>query len=306
MLRYSALRLGQAVLTVLLLLVLVFGAVRLTDDPAARLLPETATDQDRADLRAALHLDQPLAAQFVSYLRDLVSGDLGRSYKWNMRVSDLLLDRLPVTLNLAFYAGVLTLGLGLPLGIVAARRRGTVVEQAVLGIALIGQSVPIFVTALLGILLFSVKLGWLPVAGVDRQSGYVLPAVTLGWFGVAAMIRITRVSMLNALQSEYILTARASGLRRTAIVYRHALRNALIPIVTIFGLLLATLLTGAVVTETMFGMPGLGRLAVDAIVSGDFPVLQGVIIFTTIVYIFVNFLVDLLYGIIDPRIRAAR
>lgn len=305
MLRYIASRLGQAGLTVLLLLIFTFAAVRLTGDPTARLLPEDASPADRAEMRKDLHLDEPLIEQFGLYLVDVAQGEMGRSYKWRVGVTEILGDRLGVTVTLALLAGGLTVGFGVPLGIVAARRRGTWIDQGIQLIALIGQSVPIFVTALAGILLFSVEWRLLPVAGVDSPLGYVLPAVTLGWFGVAALIRVTRVSMLNVLSSEYIVTARAKGLRQRAIIYRHALRNALIPIVTIFGLILANLLTGTIVTETMFGLPGIGRLAVESIISRDFPVVQGFVIFATLVFVGVNVCVDMLYGIIDPRTRAA-
>jgi peptide/nickel transport system permease protein len=304
MLRYIASRLGQAGLTVFLLLIFTFAAVRLTGDPTARLLPEDASPADRAEMRKDLHLDEPLIEQFGLYLVDVVRGEMGRSYKWRVGVTEILGDRLGVTVTLALLAGGLTVGFGVPLGIIAARRRGTWVDQSIQFVALIGQSVPIFVTALAGILLFSVEWRLLPVAGVDSPLGYVLPAVTLGWFGVAALIRVTRVSMLNVLSSEYIVTARAKGLRQRAIIYRHALRNALIPIVTIFGLILANLLTGTIVTETMFGLPGIGRLAVESIISRDFPVVQGFVIFATLVFVGVNVCVDVLYGIIDPRTRA--
>jgi peptide/nickel transport system permease protein len=220
-------------------------------------------------------------------------------------VREVIVERLPVTLTLAALASCLTIALGVPLGVIAARRRGEWIDSAILFIALIGQSVPIFVTALAGILLFSVKLRLLPVAGVDNPIGYLMPSITLGWFGLAALIRVTRMSMLNVLSSEYIVTARAKGLRPRAIIYQHALRNALIPIVTFFGLVLANLLTGTIVTETMFGLPGIGRLAVESIVGRDFPVVQGFVIFAALVFVSINLAVDLLYGLIDPRIRVS-
>lgn len=301
---YLANRFAQSLLTIFVLLALIFAAARATGDPTASLLPLTASAEERESLRRALHLDEPLAMQFTAYLSDLLRGDLGMSYFWQRPVSELILERVPVTVTLALLAGAITLGVGLPLGIVAARHRGKPADHIVLIVALLGQSVPIFVTGLLGILFFSVKLRWLPVAGVESLTGYLLPAVALGWFGIASMIRVTRVSMLNALGAEYITTARAKGLSRTVIVYRHALRNALMPVLTIFSLILATLLTGTVVTETLFALPGLGRLAVEAIVRRDFPVVQAVILLTTIVFILINLCVDILYGIIDPRTRA--
>ena len=303
MLHYVAGRAWQAIITIFILLTLIFSAIRFTGDPTLSLLPLEASEADRNDLRQSLHLDEPILIQFTAYLMDIASGDFGVSYKYHTPVTELLLDRLPVTLKLALMAGGLTIGLGLPLGILAARRRGAFADQAVLFMALIGQSVPIFVISLACILLFSVKLRILPVAGVDNPLGYVLPVVTLAWFGMAAVIRVTRVSMLNVLGAEYIVTARAKGLSTTTIIYIHALRNALIPIVTIFSLIFATLLTGTVVTETVFGLPGLGRLAVDAIINRDFPVVQGVVIFVTLMYILVNLCVDILYGLIDPRTR---
>lgn len=303
MIRYVVWRAVQSMLTVGVLLTFIFVAVRLTGDPTSSLLPEIATEAERVELRQALHLDKPLWQQYGAYLADMASGKFGRSYKWDRPVAEMLRDRLPVTATLALLAGALTLGIGLPLGVFAARHRGRAADHVALGVAVIGQSVPIFVIGLLGMLLFSVKLGWLPVAGVDNPLGYVLPAITLGWFGVAAMVRVTRVSMLNALQAEYIVTARAKGLRRREIVYGQALPNALIPVVTIFGLILATLLTGAVVTETLFGLPGVGRLAIEAIVTRDFPIVQGVVVFTSVVFILINLLVDVTYGFLDPRTR---
>jgi ABC-type dipeptide/oligopeptide/nickel transport system permease component len=256
-------------------------------------------------MRRDLHLEDPLWKQFGHYLSDVATGDFGKSYKWRVSVREVIVERLPVTLTLAALASCLTIALGVPLGVIAARRRGEWIDSAILFIALIGQSVPIFVTALAGILLFSVKLRLLPVAGVDNPIGYLMPSITLGWFGLAALIRVTRMSMLNVLSSEYIVTARAKGLRPRAIIYQHALRNALIPIVTFFGLVLANLLTGTIVTETMFGLPGIGRLAVESIVGRDFPVVQGFVIFAALVFVSINLAVDLLYGLIDPRIRVS-
>lgn len=304
MFRYLVGRLSQSGLTILFLLTFTFLAIRLTGDPSATLLPLDATEADRIELRQDLNLDEPLWRQYGIFIVKMASGDLGKSYRWEIKVTELLLDRLPVTLTLALLAGALTIGAGVPLGIIAARRRGKAIDHVILAIALLGQSVPIFVTALAGILLFSVELRLLPVAGVDSSLGYVLPTLALGWYGLAAIIRITRVSMLNVLSSEYIVTARAKGLHERTIVYRHALRNALIPIVTIFSLILATLLTGTIVTETMFGLPGIGRLAVDSIINRDFPVVQGFVVFATFVFVGVNLTVDLLYGLIDPRTRS--
>jgi peptide/nickel transport system permease protein len=299
--RYISGRLLQALITILLLLTFVFLAVRATGDPTATLLPEEATDMDRAAMRQYLHLDEPVWRQYTSYVADVARGKFGTSYKYQQPVTGLILDRLPVTATLTALSALFTLGLGLPLGIISAQRRGKPADSLILFVALLGQSVPVFVTALAGILFFSVKLRWLPVAGVDSPLGYVLPVATLSWFGIATIIRVTRVSMLNVLGMPYIVTARAKGLRSASIIYIHALRNALIPIVTVFGLILATLLTGAVVTETMFGLPGLGRLVVDSIVSRDFPVVQAIIVFISSSYVLINLIIDILYGIVDPR-----
>lgn len=300
---YVARRVLPSILTILLLLTFTFTLSRMTGDPTTTLLPAIATDQDRARLRELLHLDRPLWQQYLQYVADSARGNLGTSYRWHAPVAQLIRQRLPVTVTLALLAGALTLGLGLPLGVIAARRRGSALDRAIVGFAVLGQSVPIFVTALAGILMFSVTFRWLPAAGVESPLGYVMPALTLGWFGLSAMIRVTRVSMLNALGADYILTARAKGLRAHVIVYEHALRNALLPVVTIFSLILATLLTGTVVTETMFALPGLGRLAVDAIIDRDFPVVQGVVLVLTSTFVAINLCVDMLYGVIDPRTR---
>jgi ABC-type dipeptide/oligopeptide/nickel transport system permease component len=303
MLRYAASKFQQALLTIFLLLTFTFVVIRFTGDPTVALLPMTASPEERLELRESLRLEDPLPEQYLAYLGDMATGDFGRSYRWQRPVMEVIAQRLPVTVTLAFWAGCITLFLGLPLGVLAARMRGRASDHLIQAIALIGQSVPIFVTALAAILIFSVNLRWLPVAGTESALGYVLPSATLGWFGLAAVIRVTRVSMLDVLGAEYVLTARAKGLKPHAVLYGHALRNALIPILTIFSLILATLLTGTVVTETMFGMPGLGRLLVESIIDRDFPVVQGVILLTTVLFVGVNMLVDVLYGVIDPRTR---
>jgi peptide/nickel transport system permease protein len=305
MLRYISKRLQQAAITVLVLILFTFVAVRVTGDPTLTMLPQTASDNDRIELRQRLHLDEALWKQFGFYVADIATGDFGHSYKWDVPVRDLLLERFSVTLKLALISGALTLLLGVPMGVAAACWRGRFVDHLVLIVALIGQSVPLFVTAIVSILIFSVKLQWLPVTGISSPLGYVLPSIALGWYGLAAIIRITRVSMLNALSSEYILTATAKGLSRFVIIYHHALPNALVSVVTIFGLILATLLTGTVVVETLFSLPGLGRLAIEAISGRDFPVVQGVVLVTTVIYILVNLGVDILYGIIDPRMASS-
>lgn len=261
------------------------------------------TPERAAEIRHQLGLDRPLAVQYWDYISHAVRGDLGLGLRSRRPVVDSLLEALPSTLELTCSALLVAAIVGIGLGIVAAVARGTWIDTAAMALAMLGISVPVFYSSLLLILLFSFRLGWFPATGQGGLERLVLPATALGLTSAAALARLVRSSMLEVLGQDYIVTARAKGLGRGAVITRHALKNALIPTITMLGLQLGVLLGGAVVTETIFSRPGLGRLAVDAIISRDFPLVQGVVLLAAVAYVLVNLVVDLLYAAVDPRIR---
>jgi peptide/nickel transport system permease protein/oligopeptide transport system permease protein len=284
------------VLVVLLTMELVPG------DPVALMLGEFATPEAVAATRAEIGLDRPLAIRYVEYVADVVRGDLGTSIKDRRPVATMIGETLPATAQLAGAAVLLSLLVGMPLGVASAARPGGVVDNLVRIVSLAGLSMPVFWTGLVFIVVFSVNLGWFPVAGRGSLRHLVLPAVTLALPSIAILARMTRASLLEVLQEDYVRTARSKGLTRRTILYKHALRNALIPVVTALGLQLGQMLGGAVLTETVFSWPGLGRLTVFAIFNRDFILVQGVVLVLATVYVTVNLLVDLSYGLFDPRV----
>jgi peptide/nickel transport system permease protein len=292
--------------------VVVFSLIHLTPgDPVRIMLREEADPATVATLRHQLGLDQPLPLQYLTWLGRAVQGELGRSIRTNQPVMDAIRQRAPVTLSLAMAALLVALAIGLPAGILAALRRNSVVDVTATLVAICGVSLPSFWLAVLLILVFSLTLGWLPPLGwvsPSRDLGawvrsLVLPSVTLGVAIAAVLMRMTRASLLEVLELEYVRTARAKGLPERRIVLGHALRNALIPVVTVVGLQAGALLGGAVITETIFALPGVGRLLVDAIFQRDFPIVQGVVLLLAVNFLVVNLLVDLTYAWLDPRIR---
>jgi ABC-type dipeptide/oligopeptide/nickel transport system permease component len=289
-----------------LVLTLVFLMIHIVPgDPVEQMLGEGAAPGELAQLRHALDLDKPLLEQYGHYLKRLAHGDLGQSLKYQAPVQKVILDRYPATLQLAFLALVVCALIAIPAGILAAHRRGHVADRAVGLFTLFGLAIPNFALGPLLILLFSIEIGWLPVSGRGGALSYVLPAATLGAALAAILTRMVRGAMLEELSSDYVRTARAKGLGTTAVLFRHAFRNALIPVITILGLQFGTLLAGTIVTETIFSWPGIGRLTVQAISSRDYPLLQGCILVISISYVLVNLLTDLLYSFIDPRVRLA-
>ena len=305
MARLIAGRLVEAAAALLLMSFVIFVLSRVTGDPVALLLSDNATAADRDALVAQLGLDRPFLVQYLGFLGDAVRGDFGRSVSAGRQDAlDLVLSRLPASLSLAGVALVFTILTGIVLGVVAAVTRGSAVDVIVRLVALLGQSVPSFWLGIVLIYLFSVEFGWLPTSGTGTWRHYVLPAATLGLFTLAAVTRLVRASMLDALGSDYVRLARIKGISETAVVFRHALSNSLIPVVTFMGAFFATMITGAVVVETVFAWPGVGRLAYEAILSRDFPVIQTVVLVITAIFIAANFVVDLLYLAIDPRMRA--
>jgi peptide/nickel transport system permease protein len=272
-------------------------------DPVEQMLGEGAALGQAAQLRHSLGLDRPLYVQYGRYLADVVRGDLGQSFKFQAPVRNVIFERYPATLQLAFLALLVCAAIAIPAGVIAAHRRGSNEDRAIGVFTLLGLAVPNFALGPLLITLFSIKLGWLPVSGRGGALNYILPAATLGAALAAILTRMVRSSMLEELSSDYVRTARAKGLSTSAVLLRHALRNALIPIITILGLQFGTLLAGTIVTETIFSWPGIGRLTVMAISSRDYPLLQGCILVIALSYVLVNLLTDVLYAVIDPRVR---
>jgi len=287
-----------------LVLTLVFLLIHIVPgDPVEQMLGEGANLSQIAELRHALGLDQPLLTQYGHYLGQIVRGDLGHSFKFQAPVRQVIFERYPATLELAFLALLVCAALAIPAGVWAAYRRGSNADRAVGVFSLLGLAVPNFALGPLLIVLFSIQLGWLPVSGRGGVLNYILPAATLGAALAAILTRMVRGAMLEELSSDYVRTARAKGLPTSVVLVRHALRNALIPIITILGLQFGTLLAGTIVTETIFSWPGIGRLMVQAISSRDYPLLQGCILVIALSYVLVNLLTDVLYALIDPRVR---
>jgi peptide/nickel transport system permease protein len=304
MLAYLLQRLFGACLVILGVVSIVFLLIHLVPgDPVEIMLGESASTADRAALRTALGLDRPLATQYAAYLGDLLRLDLGTSIHQRQPVADLLRERLPATGWLALATLCITVVLALPLGIVAAIRRNSVWDSATMTVSLLGVSIPNFWLGPLLILVFALWLGWLPVSGQGGPASVILPALTLGTGLVAVLSRMVRSSLLEVLHEDYLRTARAKGLGPARIILHHALRNALLPVITLLGLQLGALLAGAVITETVFSWPGIGLLTIESIQSRDYPVVQACVLLISLSYVLVNLLTDLAYAWIDPRIR---
>src|SRR5438034_6752625 len=302
--RYVLQRLGQSAVTLLGVSVLVFVILRvLPGDPARMLLPDGAPESAVLELNRQLGLREPLFVQYGLFLRSVAHGDFGQSFQYRAPALRVVLERLPATIQLTVAAMLVIITAGVSLGIGTAVRRGTRYDVAGTILAVLGQSLPNFWLGIMLILLFGVALRWLPTSGFAGWTSLVLPAITLAAFPTALVARLTRSSMLEILNRDYIRTGRAKGLAERAVVLRHALRNAAIPVLTVLGLQIGTLLGGAVITESVFAWPGMGKLTVDAIFFRDFPVVQTVLILSATVFVVINLVIDLLYTVIDPRIR---
>lgn len=302
--RYIARRLLQGLVTLFLVSIIVFILGRLTGDPVALLLSEFSTFEDKARLTHQLGLDKPLVEQYAIFVWNAIRGDLGRSIRGDHAPAlELVVERFPATLQLAAISTSLSFLIGLPLGVLAAVKRGSFVDTISRVLALVGQAAPVFWLGIVAMYVFSVRLGWLPTSGYGKPEQFVLPVFSLAAFMVAAFLRLTRSGMLEALDSEYVKLARIKGLPETTVIWKHALRNSLIPVLTYMGTVFGRMVTGAVVVETVFAWPGVGRLAFDAVMLRDFPVLQAVVLFMATGFIVVNLAVDVLYAYIDPRIR---
>jgi peptide/nickel transport system permease protein len=283
---------------------LVFALIHLVPgDPAQSMLGEGASAKEVEDLRVRLGLDRPLLEQYVRFMRGLIAGDLGTSFRTSQPVVAAIWERVPATIELALAAMSVALVVALPLGIIAAVRRGTPVDHAAMTVALAGISIPNFWLGPMLAIVFAVALGWLPVSGRGGWDSLVLPAISLGAALAAILARMTRASLLEELRELYVRAARARGVSNSRAIIGHALRNSLIPLVTIIGLQFGAVLTGAVITETIFAWPGVGRLLIQSIGFRDYPLVQGCILLIAVTYVTVNLLTDLVYGVLDPRIR---
>jgi len=312
MLAFLVRRLLSTIPVLLIVSVLVFLMLRLTPgDPAAVLAGDAASTEQIAQIRTGLGLDRSIPEQFLIWFGHLLTGDLGQSYYYKTEVTTLIGQRLEPTVSLALLTITVAVLVAVPLGVLAAWRFGSWLDRGLMGFSVLGFSVPVFVLAYLLIWLVSLKLGWLPVQGYKRIADGIgpwlyhltLPAITLSIIYIALIARVTRASVLETLGEDYIRTARAKGLPETRVLTRHALANAAVPIVTVIGIGIALLIGGVVVTESVYAIPGLGRLTVDAVLARDFPTIQGVILLFSFVYVMINLLVDLTYVLFDPRIR---
>ncbi|MGL4323580.1 MAG: ABC transporter permease [Beijerinckiaceae bacterium] len=312
MIGYILRRLAATIPVMLVVAVFVFLMLRLTPaDPAAIIAGDNATAEQVAQIRSRLGLDQPILTQFFIWMGNILTGNFGESFFFKKTVFELISERFEPTLSLAFVTIVIAVCVAVPLGVLAAYKHGTWIDRIVMGFSVLGFSVPVFVVGYLLIYLFAIKLGWLPVQGYQRiGAGFggwlerlILPALTLSVIYIALIARMTRTSVLEVLSEDYIRTARAKGQVEFKVLFRHALKNAAVPIVTVIGLGIALLIGGVVVTESVYTIPGLGRLTVDAVLARDYPVIQAIILLFSFVYVIINLLVDLTYTLFDPRIR---
>lgn len=303
MLGYVASRLLYALAVVFGVSIAVFFLIRIGGDPSALFLPPEASLEQIAEFRQAMGFDRPVIVQYFDFLARAVQGDFGQSLRYQQPAMQLVLERMPATLQLSGTALLLSLLIAVPLAITAATHRGTLIDRSGLVISLIGQSFPTFWLAIMLILIFSEKLHWLPPSGRDGWQTLVMPSIALAAYSTAIITRLLRSSMIEVLQSDYVRTARGKGLADGKIVFKHALRNAAIPTLTVIGLQVGALLGGAVITEEIFAYPGVGRLAIQAIANRDFTVIQAFVLLMAVLIVAINLAVDLCYGLLDPRLR---
>ena len=300
---FLAARLVRALIAVWLVSTVVFVVMRLSGDPVPLLLPADAPRSEYARVARELGTDRPLPVQYAVFLGHVVRGDFGRSIHFREPAMRVAIGYLPATVELGLTAFALAVLVAVPVGVVSAVRRNTAVDHAAMAVALVGQSAPTFFLGILFILLLSLKAGLLPTSGRGDWTHLVLPAMTLGAFSMASIARLTRSALLEVLRQDYVRTARAKGLREWRVVVKHAFRNAAVPVLTITGLQLGTLLGASVVTETVFAWPGIGRLAIQSIYNRDYPIVQCTVFLSAILFIVLNFAIDILYGVLDPRVR---
>ncbi|MBY0494122.1 MAG: ABC transporter permease [Cyanobacteria bacterium] len=302
--RYFVRRVFLAVPVLLGVATLVFSLIHLVPgDPAQAMMGDGASPQDVAELRKSLGLDQPLFTQYAGFLRNAITGDLGNSFRTGQPVTTMIVERIPATAELAIAAMIIAILMAVPLGVIAAVWRGTAIDYSAMTFALAGVSIPNFWLGPLLAIVFAVELGWLPVSGRGTLAHLVLPAISLGLALAAILARMTRASLLDELGELYVRAARARGVSNTAAITTHALRNSMVPLLTIIALQFGAVLTGAVITETIFAWPGIGRLLIQSIGFRDYPMVQGCILLIAVTYVTVNLITDLMYGVLDPRIR---
>ncbi|KAA0697137.1 ABC transporter permease [Neorhizobium sp. P12A] len=306
MLKYAAGRLVQAVIAIFGVITIVFIVMHLSGDPTLLLVPQGASTEMINELRHQLGFDQPLWLQYLQYLQGLAHLDFGMSVVQRVPAIDIVASRLPYTIMLAIGALIVAIGVGIPAGILMATRRGGFLEKILTAIVITGQSVPTFLSGILLIFLFAVTLRWLPASGVGGFSAIVMPSIALGALSMSTFARMARISVLDELGKDYVRAGRARGLSLGAVVIRHVLRNASIPVITIAALEIGNLLAGAVIVETVFAWPGIGQLAIQSIQSRDFLVVQVIVLLISFVYVLTSVLADFVYALIDPRIRLAR
>ncbi|MFQ5875100.1 MAG: ABC transporter permease [Dehalococcoidia bacterium] len=301
--RYITLRVGQAIVALFGMSLIIFLLVRLTGDPAEVLISDWATLEQREFMRQHLGLDRPLPVQYWIFISGAVQGDFGTSFQLEKPAMEVILERLPATVKLALAATFFSTLFAFPVGILSAVKRDSFFDRVGKVFALLGQSLPLFWLGIILIAVFAVALRLLPAAGIGGPSHYILPAITLGWYYAAGIMRLIRSSMLDVLDSEFIKFARIKGVSERGVVWKHALRNALIPVLTFMSLMFIALMTGSVVTETVFAWPGVGRLFVQAVLLRDFPIVQGIVMLLAFFFVVGNLIIDILYAYIDPRIR---
>ena len=305
MLTYLAGRLISAAVTLMVVSVVVFVVAHLTGDPVRLLLPVEASTQEVDRVRQQLGLDEPLPIQYLRFAAHAVQGDLGNSLRYRQPALEVILGRVPATAALAVAAMTIALAIAIPTGIVSAVGRGGILDRLARGLSLLGQALPAYWLGIMLIIVFAVWLRWLPAAGAGSPAHLILPAITLGLWPTARISRVLRASLLESLNGDYVRTARAKGLSESRVVLRHALANALLPAVTVVGLSFGIVFGGAIITETVFAWPGVGRLLLDAVSQRDYPLVQAIVLTFAVVFLLINLVVDLLYGVLDPRVRLA-
>ncbi len=305
MLIYAVQRLSVALLVALTVSLLTFSMIYLSGDPAMALAGETATQADIENIRRVYGYDQPIYVQYFSWLGNALTGNLGHSHYLNSDVSEVIFSRLPVTMTLGASALSFGLLLAIPLGVVAAMRPNTLIDRFALGLAVIGQALPSFWFALIMIFFFGVALRWLPITGSDSWLNFVMPSIALGYYITPAVMRLTRAGMIEVLSSDFIRTARAKGLRPSVVLFKHALRNAIIPVVSLAAVQFGFMLGGSIVIETIFAINGLGQLAWESILRADLPMMQAIVLVLSCFYIILTLVADILNAFLDPRIRVS-
>ncbi len=302
--RYLLKRIVQAIITIFLMSIIIFLLGRLSGDPVVLLLGDLATEEEVQLITKELGLDKPLPVQYTVFLTNALKGDLGESVRGARRpVLDMIVERIPASFLLAVAAMLISIAIGIPIGVISAVRRGSIIDTLGRVFAMLGQSMPAFWVGIVLMYIISVQFRWLPTSGYGSFKQLILPAVSLSGISLAGIVRLTRSSMLDVLSGEYIKLARIKGLSESKVIWKHAFSNSLIPLLTFLGTLLTGLMTGVVVIETIFAWPGLGRLAWEAVSTRDFPMIQGVVLFMTFMFVAANLIIDLLYAYVDPRIR---